>query len=93
MKDLFTEFLIVLGQSPRTQWILIIGILLSILTWLLGKWWAGSIELTGPFAAATEAIQTLIRDRYAGVSLGILATSLAGAVKTYRKDRKRLLGV
>ena len=93
MRDRLTEFLEVLSHSPRTQWILIIGVVLAIATWLLGRWWIGNIELTGPLAAATEAIETLIRDRYAGVLLGILATSFAGAVKTYCKDRKRLFGL
>ena len=86
MKDKFTEFLVVLSHSPRTRWILIIGVVVAIVTWLLGKWWIGNIELTGPLAGATEVIETLIRDRYAGVSLGIFVTSFVGAVKTYQHD-------
>ena len=93
MKDSVIEFLMVLGHSHRTQWILIIGIVFALSTWLLGSWWTGHIELTGLLAGMTAAIETLIRDRFTGVALGILATSLAAGVRAYRKDRKRLLGV
>lgn len=62
----------------------------AVANWVLGKWWIGNIELTGPLEGTTAAFETLIRDRYASVLLGIFATSFAGAVKTYRKDRERL---
>ena len=90
MKDQFTEFLVVLGRSSRTQWLLIVGVTFALGTWLVGNWWIDGIELQGSMAPMTEAIQLALRDRYGGVALGILVAAVAGAVKTYRQDRKRL---
>lgn len=90
MKDGVIEFLVVLGHSPRTQWLLIVGVVFATATWLLGNWWIDDIEFQGTMAPMTEAIQLVLRDRYGGVALGILVATVAGAAKTYRQDRKRL---
>lgn len=90
MKDVLIEFLVVLGHSSRTQWILLVGVAFASATWFLGAWWIDGIRLEGTFTPATEAIQMFLRERYGGVALGILATSGAAAIKTYRKDRRRL---
>lgn len=82
-----------LAHSSRTQWLLIVGVTFALGTWLLGNWWIDSIELQGSLAPMTEAIQWALRDRYGGVALGILVGAVVGAMKTYRKDRKRLFSI
>ena len=85
MRDALTEFLVVLGHSPRTQWLLIVGVVFAMGTWLLGNWWIDGIEFKGAMAPMTEAIQLALRDRYGGVAFGILVAAVAAAVKTYRQ--------
>lgn len=91
MSDRLQEFLVALGYSTKTQWTLAVGVWMSIATWLIGRWWSSTIELTGPLAGLVPVLQNFIQDRYSVVSLLILTSTVLVSVRTYLKDRKRLL--
>lgn len=59
---------------------------------LMGQGLVGSLELHGPLAALTDVVRDKLMHRYDKAAWAALASFALLAVKTYRKDRRRLLG-
>lgn len=92
MPALIEEFLVVLAYSRRTQWALWLGVLAFASIFLAGAYFASHVSFRGVLAPLTEPFQHLVLERYDRAAWGALISFLALAVRSYLKDRKRLLG-
>jgi hypothetical protein len=93
MGDLFAEVGVVLCHSRRTQLAIGFGVFFFCGILVLGQVLAVGIELPGPMAVLNEVVrENLIHrsDKAAWAALGGFALL---AIKTYRKDRRRLFGI
>lgn len=93
MSDLLEEVWMVLCHSARTQLAIFFGVLFLFGTLLLGDVLVGGLELHGPLAPLTEVIRERVAHRYDKAAWFALGSFLVLAVRFYRKDRKRLLGL
>lgn len=82
----------VLYHSSRTQLAIAFGVFFFVGILLMGQVLVGSLELHGPLAALTEVVRDKLMHRYDKAAWAVLASFALLAVKTYRKDRRRLLG-
>lgn len=82
----------VLCHSSRTQLAIAFGVFFFVGILLMGQVLVGSLELHGPLAALTEVVRDKLMHRYDKAAWAVLASFALLAVKTYRKDRRRLLG-
>jgi energy-coupling factor transporter transmembrane protein EcfT len=85
------EFLVVFSNSWRAQLLLALGILMFFALQIGGAWYIHSIDLgslSDPFA---DVIREKLLHRYDKAAWVILFSCVAGAVRAYLKDRKRLL--
>lgn len=93
MKDWLEETLIVLAHSSRTQIAIVFGVVFFVGFILAGQYFVGNLELHGVLAPLTDVVREGIWQRYDKAAWATLAGFLLLAVKLYRKDRKRLLGL
>lgn len=93
MRDWIDETWAVLLHSPGTQLRIVLGVVAFFAVQALGDVMIGSKTPTGPFAPMFEPIYEMVGQRYDKVALFGLITFWALAVKRFRKDRKRLLGL
>lgn len=93
MSDWFDEIWMVLCHSSRTQLAIAFGLFLFVGVMLMGPVLVGSLELLGPLTALTDIVRDKLMHRYDKAAWVALASFGLLAVKTYRKDRRRLLGV
>lgn len=90
MKDSINEWLFVFAHSTRAQFLVAIGVLLSLVVFVAGKLIAADFEISGTFAPLTPVFREHITDRYGSVALLILLVALGSAVRRMQKERQRL---
>ena len=90
MKDYFTEILLVIAYSGRTQTAIIMGMIGFIVINLVGDYYLTNFQLVGPMAAVTDVIKEKLIHRYDKAAWGVLFGFWWLAAKFYRRDRKRL---
>ena len=93
MSDWITEVLVVLCHSTRTQLAIAFGLIFFVGILLLGQVFVGGLELHGLMAPLTDVIRDRLMHRYDKAAWMALGGFLLLAIKTYRKDRRRLLGL
>lgn len=87
------EVLLVLAYSARTQIAIVMGVIVSCTILIYGHFAVEQFELTGLLAPLTEIIRPYFDHRYDALALGSFFSFMGVAIKTYQKDRKRLLGL
>lgn len=90
MKDYFTEILIVVAYSGRTQAALALGMIGFIVVNLVGDYYLANFQLSGHMSGLTDAIKEKFAHRYDKAAWGVLLSFWWLAFKLYRKDKKRL---
>lgn len=93
MRAWLEESWAVLLHSPGTQIRIVLGLVAYMGVQLMAYTMIGSKTPTGPYAAMLEPIFEMLAQRYDKVALIGLVTFWALALKRFRKDRKRLLGM
>jgi hypothetical protein len=93
MGDLFAEVGVVLCHSKRTQLAIGLGVFFFFGMLVLGPILAVGIELPGPMAVLTEVVRENLLHRSDKAAWAALGSFSILALKTYRKDRRRLFGV
>jgi hypothetical protein len=93
VRDWLAELWVVFCYSTRTQLALAFGVAFFVGIVVMGDVIVGRVELHGPLAPLTDAILDAIMHRYDKAAWTALGGFLLVAIKTYRKDRRRLLGV
>jgi hypothetical protein len=93
VKEWFTEVLVVIAHSTKTQAAIWIGCLGFIGIHLFGSYAIGNIELEGFLAPMTETIKAKLGHKYDKVALIWLVSFAVLAFKAYRKERRRLFGL
>jgi hypothetical protein len=93
MKDWLAEILVVLAYSSRAQFAIVLGMVSFAGLMVAGDYFVGRIELHGALAPLTDVVREKLFHRYDKAAWASLAACLLLAVKLYRKDRKRLLGL
>lgn len=92
MSDWLEEVWVVLCHSRKTQLAIAFGVLFFVGIMVLGRALVGGLELHGPLAALTDVVRDKLMHRYDKAAWAALGSFALLAVKTYRKDRRRLLG-
>ena len=92
MRDRLSEVLVVLCHSTGTQFAIALGLIFFTGTLLMGHVLVDGLELRGPMAALADVIHGALMHRYDKAAWMALGGFLLVAIKTYRKDRRRLLG-
>lgn len=93
MRDLLEEVWIVVSHSTKTQLALAFAVIFFVGFMLVGQMLVERIELHGVMAPLTDVIQELLLHRYRKAAWIALVGFLLLAVRLYRKDRRRLLGL
>ncbi len=93
MNDVLAEAWVVLCYSTRTQVAIICGAAFFVGILLAGQSLVGGLELRGPLAPLTDVIRDRLMHRYDKAAWIALGSCLLLAVRFYRKDRRRLLGL
>ncbi len=93
MRDWLEEILMVLSHSTRTQLALACAFIFFFGFLLLGQALVGRVEFHGPLAPLTDVIRDALLHRYDKAAWIALGSFLLLAIKLYRKDRRRLLGL
>lgn len=91
MPALIEEFLVVLAYSRRTQWALWLGVIAFAVILMAGTYFADHLSFQGLLAPVTAPLREVVAGVYEIVAWGALGMCLTLAVKSYMKDRKRLL--
>lgn len=89
MKDYFTEILIIIAYSGRTQAAIILGMIGFIVINLVGDYYLANFQLTGPMAGLTDVIREKFAHRYDKAAWGVLFSFLWLAFKFYHKDKRK----
>lgn len=92
MNNWFTEVWIVFCLSTKTQLALAFGVAFFLGILLMGEMLVGGIELHGHLKPLTDAVRASLAHRYEGAAWMALGSFLLLAIKTYRKDRRRVFG-
>jgi hypothetical protein len=90
VKNWLTDVLIVLSFSQKTQWVLLIGVILSISINILGEIMLEDFQLHGFLQPIGEVIRDKLLRRYDKLALLTLISFFLLALKTYSIDKKRL---
>ncbi|HLP81636.1 MAG TPA: hypothetical protein VK141_06575 [Nitrosomonas sp.] len=90
MKDYFTEILIVIAYSGRTQTAILLGMIGFIVITLAGDYYTSHMQLSGTMAAFTDVFKAKLLHHYDKAAWGVLFSSWWSAAKFYRKYRKKL---
>lgn len=93
MHEWVAEFVLVLSRSTKTQVALMLGFLMPVGLHFLGLSQVGQIELHGPLGPFTDAIREQLMHRYDKLAWLTLGGFLLVAVKSYRRDSRRLFGI
>lgn len=93
MNDLFAEVLVVLSHSTKTQLAIAFGLISFASILLLGEVMVMRIEFHGLLSPMTDVVKDVLMHRYDKVAWGAFGSFALLAFKTYRKDRRRLLGI
>lgn len=93
MSDVLAEAWVVLCYSTRTQLAIICGAVFFVGILLAGQSLVGGLELHGPLVPLTDVIRDRLMHRYDKAAWIGLGSFWLLAIKFYRKDRKRLLGL
>ena len=93
MGDFFAEMWVVFSHSTRTQLAVAFGLVSFGSLLLLGEVMVGRIEFHGALAPLTDLFQETLMHRYHQAAWLALGSFAVLAFKTYRKDRRWLLGV
>jgi hypothetical protein len=86
-------FWFVLCHSRKTQLAITLGFVFFFGIQLMGQMLVGGIEMHGPLAALTELIRHKLMHRYDHAAWVALGTFALLAIKCYRNDYRRLLGM
>ena len=89
MKDYFTEILIVIAYSGRTQAAIMLGMIGFITINLMGNYYLANFQLSGQMASLTDIIKDKFAHRYDKAAWGVLFSFWCLAIKYYRKDKKK----
>ncbi len=90
MKDYFTEILVVIAYSGRTQAAIILGVIGFIVINLVGDYYLADFQLTGQFSSLTDVIKSKIAHRYDKAAWAALISCWWTAFKFYQKDKKKV---
>ncbi|MGS0751750.1 hypothetical protein ACVBIV_12590 [Shewanella sp. 0m-9] len=90
MPNFLIEFFYVLALSKKTQWALILGVVLHFAITLLGEHMVANLELQGSIKVLDEVISNKFLRKYDKIALFTLVSFWVLAVKFYIKDKKRL---
>jgi hypothetical protein len=90
MKHYFTEILIVIAYSGRTQAAIILGMLGFIVITLVGEHYLANFHLSGQMSGLTDIIREKIAYRYDKAAWIALFSFWSLAFKLYHKDKKKL---
>ncbi|MBE7566644.1 hypothetical protein [Acidithiobacillus sp. HP-11] len=93
MREVFEEFLLVLQFSWRTQLWIYLGIIFFLGVLLGGEYFSNNFVLHGFLAPMSDVIREKILYRYDNAAWVLLGSSWLTAIKQFRKDRKRILGM
>jgi hypothetical protein len=93
MGEFFTEIGVVLCHSTKTQAAIGLGVFFFVGIFVMGQVLTGGIELQGPMAALTDVVRENLMHRYDKAAWAALGSFSLLAIKSYRKDRRRLFGV
>lgn len=91
MKDYFTEILLIISYSSRTQAAIILGAIGFIVINLVGDYYLTNSQLSGQMPGLTEIIKEKFAHRYDKAAWAVLFSFWWLAFKLYRKDKKRFL--
>jgi hypothetical protein len=83
---------IVLCHSTRAQLAILFGCVFFVGILLLGQHLVDGLQLQGPMAPLTDAIRERLMHRYDKAAWVALGGFLMLAIRSYRRDRKRLIG-
>jgi hypothetical protein len=89
MSNLIGEFLMILAFSKRTQWFLMLGLVVFAIINLVGDHIINGLVLSGPMSSILDPIKEALHGRYDKAALGCLMSSFLLAAKSFRTDRKR----
>ena len=92
MREAIAEFLVVISYSARTQVSILLGLALFVGISLVGSTLVGDVSFHGPLAPLTDIVRENLMHRYDKAAWLMLGSFLLLAVKSYKRDRKRLLG-
>lgn len=92
MSDWFEEVWVVLCHSPKTQLAIALGVLFFVGIMVIGQVLVSDLELHGPVAGLAHVVRDELMHRYDKAAWAALGSFALLAIKTYRKDRRRLLG-
>lgn len=93
MSNVLAEAWVVLCYSTRTQLAIICGVAFFMGILLAGQSLVGGLELHGPLASQTEVIRNQLMHRYDKAAWIALGSFWLLAIRFYRKDGRRLLGL
>lgn len=79
--------------SKKTQLALALGVVFFSGILLVGEVFVGGLELHGHLKPLTNVVRDSLMHRYDKAAWVALGSFLLLAIKTYRKDRRRLFGI
>jgi hypothetical protein len=91
MRDYFTEILIVIACSGRTQAAIIMGMIGFIVINLVGDYYLSNFQLSGQMPGLTDIIKEKFAHRYDKAAWAELFSFWGLAFKLYRKDKRKIL--
>ena len=89
MKDYFTDILLVIAYSGRTQAAIILGILGFIIIQLVGDYALNNFQLSGNLSILTDIIKEKFNHQYDKAAWVNLIGFWGVAIKFYNKDKKK----
>lgn len=89
MKEYFTEVLIIIAYSGRTQVAIMLGVLGFIFINLAGDHYLDNFQLSGSMSDFTDIFKKKLAHRYDKAAWAVLSSFWLLAFKLYRKDRNK----
>lgn len=93
MREAIAEFLLVIEHSRGAQVALLLGVLFFFGFQLAGQVFVGQFELHGILAPMTDLVRDRLMHGYDKAAWAALVGFLLAAVKSYKKDRRRLFEI
>lgn len=93
MRDWLEEVWVVVGNSTGAQLAIICGVVFFVGILLVGQTLVHGFELHGHLAPLTDVLRDRLMHRYDKAAWIALGGFWLMAIKFYRKDRKRMLGL
>jgi hypothetical protein len=93
VNDVLAEAWVMLCYSTRTQLAIFFGAAFFVGILLTGQSLVGRLEFHGPLAPLTDVVRDQLIHRYDKAAWIALCSFWLLAIKFYRKDRRRLLGL